>query len=88
MKCVNDQLHMDNNTPANTLDAFLHTPKRVRHANTLCFNVYRNVDSHKGHSEIKGARDCLKKMEIGHNHIEVSLFQPLLGVDVYIYLVA
>jgi hypothetical protein len=88
MKRVNDQLHADNNAPANTMDAFSHPQKRVRHANALCLTISRDVDCHKGRSEMKGARDCLEKMEMDHNHVEVRLFQPLLGFDTYLYLVA
>ncbi|KIM72972.1 hypothetical protein PILCRDRAFT_15634 [Piloderma croceum F 1598] len=70
MKRVNYQLHADSNAPTNTMDAFLHAQKRVRHANTQCLTVSRDVDSHKGRSEMKGAQDCLEKMEIDHNHVE------------------
>ena len=88
MKRINDKLHADHNAPANTIDAFSHPQKCVRHANALCLTVSHDIDCHKGRSEMKGARDCLEKMEIDHNYVEVCLFQLLLGFDMYLCLVA
>jgi len=45
MKRANDQLHVDNNAPANTMDAFLHPQKRVRHTNALCLTLSCDIDS-------------------------------------------
>jgi hypothetical protein len=84
MKRVNDQLHANNHAPANTMDAVSHPQKHVQHANALCLTVSHDVDSHQGHLKTTRARDCLTKMEIDHNHVEVHLFQPLLGFDAYL----
>jgi hypothetical protein len=64
MKRVNDKLHADHNAPANTIDAFSHPQKRVRHANALCLTVSHDIDCHKGRSEMKGARDCLESLRL------------------------
>jgi len=88
MKCANDQLHVDNNAPANTMDAFLHPQKRVRHANALCLTLSCDIDSCKAHSEAERVGKCLRKIEMDHNHVKVCIVQSLLGVNTYLYLVA
>jgi hypothetical protein len=88
MKRANDQLHVDNNAPANTIDAFSHTQKRVRHANALCLTLSCDIDSCKAHLEAERAGNCLEKMEMDHNHVKVCIVQSLLGIDTYLYLVA
>jgi hypothetical protein len=65
------------------------TPKKcVQHANGLCLTLSCDIDSCKAHPEAEGAGNCLDKMAIDYNHRKVCIFQSLLDINTYLYLVA
>jgi hypothetical protein len=70
------------------MDAFSHSQKHVRHTNAPCLTLFCDIDSRKAHSEVERPGNCLEKMEIDHNHVKVCIFRSLIGVDMYLYLVA